>query len=381
LNYGRQRFAIARLGEMHHMDSKKRKKSPAKVTGGRKRTNSKPPVKLTRKTMVDLYAAQKLLPLGVQKEVGLRMPVEVYFKDPLVAQLYKNIGIDDEFTTPWEPGLRDGPTSARFAVVDYDSTTNTLTEPAVWNRDQSCYLAPDGTPLDRDAVARFQFHQLSVWATVQNTLDYFESGFGLGRRICWAFGGNRLIVLPHAGYGANAYYDRASKSLQFYYFNGENDKVVYTCLSSDIVNHEFGHAVLDGVRPNFYESITGEGAAFHEFLGDLTAILMAFRNNAFRRYVLKESHGDLATDTLLANLAQEFGQALGDHSYLRSALNKKTMKDLAGNFEPHDLSEVLTGAMFDILMGVFAKQRETDRKDRKRGGKESQATPRRWPRP
>src|SRR6516165_7212650 len=180
---------------------------------------------LKRETRFELYAARRYLGLGTQQEFGLRMPVQVYFKDPAVAAAIEGAGIDTKFTTPWEPGLRDGPTSARFAVVDYDSTTNTLTEPAVWNRDQSCYLAPDGTPLDRDAVARFQFHQLSVWATVQNTLDYFESGFGLGRRICWAFGGNRLIVLPHAGYGANAYYDRASKSLQFYYFNGPTAKV------------------------------------------------------------------------------------------------------------------------------------------------------------
>lgn len=318
------------------------------------------PKPLTRETMVALYAAHRLLPLSAQKETGLRMPVEVYFKDPAVAKEHADIGIDDEFTTPWEPGLRDGPTSARFAVVDYDSTTNTLTPPAVWDRRRNCYLAPDGTVLDGKAVKLFQFHQLSVWAMVQNTLDYFESGFGLGRRITWAFDGNRLIILPHAGYGENAYYDRASKSLQLYYFDGPNGRV-YTCLSSDIVNHEFGHAVLDGLRPHFYESVSGEGAAFHEFLGDLTAILMAFRNNAFRHIVLQQSKGNLDDDKLLANLAEEFGEAVTGDAYLRSALNKKTMKDLAGNLEPHALSEVLTGAMFDILKGVFAKERESER--------------------
>ena len=36
------------------------------------------------------------------------------------------------------------------------------------------------------------------------------------------------------------------------------------------------------------------------------------------------------------------------------------MKKLAGNLEPHALSEVLTGAMFDILMGVFAKHRKNE---------------------
>src|SRR5262245_1493819 len=238
-------------------------------------------LKLDREILVDLYSARRYLGLDTLKETGLRMPVDVYFKDPRVAKLNKDVGIDTEFTTPWEPGLRDGPTSARFVVVDYDSTSNTLTPPALWHLQTNRYYGPGGTPLDKKAIDLPQFHQLSVWAIVQNTLDFFESGFGLGRRISWAFEGNRLIIVPHAGNGQNAYYDRASKSLQFYWFdNGEQR--IYTCLSSDIVNHEFGHAVLDGVRPLFYESLTAETAAFHEFLGDLTAILMAFRNNAFR---------------------------------------------------------------------------------------------------
>jgi hypothetical protein len=335
----------------------KKVKTPAKPAG--EVPAGKSDRKLTRGTLIELYAARRYLGLDALKETGLRMPVEVYFKDPRVAELHKDVGIDTEFTTPWEPGLRDGPTSARFTVVDYDSTSNTLTPPAVWDRGKNCYLGPDGAVLDRKAIALFQYHQLSVWATVQNTLDFFESGFALGRRISWAFEGNRLIVVPHAGYGENAYYDRASKSLQFYWFDGDKGRI-YTCLSSDIVNHEFGHAVLDGLRPYFYESVGAQTAAFHEFLGDLTAILMAVRNNAFRALVLEESNGDLKTDTLLASLAQQFGEAVTGDPYLRSALNKKTMESLAGQLEPHALSEVLTGTMFDILMGVFAKHRENE---------------------
>jgi hypothetical protein len=331
-------------------------KKPAKATVDALAAKSKPALNLTRRSMIELYATNALLPHAVQVETGLRMPVEVYFKDPGVVS-EGEVGIDDEFTTPWEPGLRDGPTSARFAVVDYDATTNTLTSPAVWDGKQNCYLAPDGTRLDRNALSLFQFHQLCVWAMVQNTLDFFERGFGLGRRITWAFEGNRLIVVPHAGYGANAYYDRASKSLQFYYFEGPHG-IVYTCLSSDIVNHEFGHALLDGLRPHFYESVAGEAAAFHEFVGDLTAILMAFDKHAVRHRVLEEGQGSLDNDNMLSNLAGEFGEAVTGTAYLRSALNTKTMEDLAGNLEPHALSEVLTGAMFDILRGIYAKQLE-----------------------
>jgi hypothetical protein len=322
--------------------------------------------KLTRATLIELYAARRHLGLATLKETGLRLPIEVYFKDPAVAKASEGAGFDNEFTAPWEPGLRDGPTSARFVVVDYDSTTNTLTPPAAWDRRENCYRAPDGTLLDSKTKDLFQYHQLSVWANIQNTLDFYESGFALGRRISWAFEGNRLIVVPHAGYGENAYYDRASKSLQFYWFGDDNNRV-FTCLSSDIVNHEFGHAVLDGLRPYFYESVGAQTAAFHEFFGDLTAILMAFRNNAFRKVVLKESYGDLNTAQLLAGLAQQFGEAVSNAPYLRSALNEQTMEKLAGKLEPHALSEVMTGTMFDILKGVFAKHRENELERYKEG--------------
>src|SRR6202000_1339679 len=85
-----------------------------------KKTNpaAKPDRKLTRATLIELYAARRYLGLATLKEIGLRIPVEVYFKDPDVAAEFKNAGFDKDFTTPWEPGLRDGPTSARFAVVD-----------------------------------------------------------------------------------------------------------------------------------------------------------------------------------------------------------------------------------------------------------------------
>jgi hypothetical protein len=285
----------------------KKTTASAKATGDT--LTEKTARRLTHATLVELYAARRYLGLAALKETGLRMPVEAYFKDQYVAETFEDVGIDEEFTTPWEPGLRDGPTSARFAVVDYDSTSNILTPPARWDRKENCYRGPDGTLLTGETKDLFQYHQLSVWALVQNTLDFFESRFALGRRISWAFEGNRLIIVPHAGCGENAYYDRTSKSLQFYWFKGDKGPV-YTCLSSDIVNHEFGHAVLDGLRPYFYESVGAQTAAFHEFLADLTAILMAFRNNAFREAVLKESNGDLDSDRLLAGLAQQFGKAV-----------------------------------------------------------------------
>ena len=53
-------------------------------------------------------------------QTGLRLPFDVYFQDPFVSGSNPIYNFDEQFVVPWEPGLSSGPTSARFAVVDYD---------------------------------------------------------------------------------------------------------------------------------------------------------------------------------------------------------------------------------------------------------------------
>ena len=129
----------------------------------------------------------------------------------------------------------------------------------------------------------FQFHQVSVWALLQCALAFFEDGTALGRTIPWAFEGNRLIVVPHAGFGENAFYDRASKSLQFYYFGRtQTPPSTPACPPTSSITSSRTR-VLDGIRPLFNESSHPQTAAFHEFMGDLTAILLTLKNGTLRR--------------------------------------------------------------------------------------------------
>ena len=310
-----------------------------------------------RNARPELYAARQFLDRDTQAKLEVRIPFDVYFQDPFVTASNAAYDFDEQFAVPWEPGLNDGPTSARFAVVDYDGGTEILNPPARWDADLDKFVDTNGKVLDRDNLDSPQFRQMNVWASLQNALDFFESGFGLGRRIAWGFEGNRLIVVPHAGYGENAFYDRESKSLQFYYFDrGEEDapKRIHTCLSADIINHEFGHAVLDGIRPHYHESVFAETAAFHEFLGDISAILIAFRNTAFRGQIAKATGGDLDQENPLSSLDEEFGKNIGDQPYLRSARNKLKYKDVKDDQRQHYMSQVLTGAMFDIIRRLTA---------------------------
>ncbi len=302
----------------------------------------------TKGTRMTLYAASKYLSTAARDELGLRIPFDVYLQDPYVNKNDPKFGFDEDFFVNWEPGIADGPTSSRFAVVDYNGDTGMIIPKAIWDQKKEVFLGPNKKVLDKKNAGLPQFHQVNVWAVLQRALTFFEEGSGLGRRIPFGFEGNRLIVLPHAGYGKNAYYDRKSKSLQFYYFDQDGERI-YTCLSTDIINHEFGHAVLDGVRPYYYESSLVQTGAFHEFIGDLTAILIILRNNNFRRTIADETKGDISAAANLTSLAEQFGNAVSEKPYLRTALNKHTMTDVKDSDEPHDVSEVLTGAMFDII--------------------------------
>ena len=306
-------------------------------------------IKLSPSERTALYGARRFIGSALEEKLRLRIPVDVYFQDPLVAASNPKLAFDEDCPVPWEPGLADGPTSARFAVVDYDAHLDTLTAPARWDAQASAFVDPQGARLDRHNTNVPQFHQVNAWALVQRALEFFESGFGLGRSIPWGFEGNRLIVVPHAGPGENAYYDRESKSLQFYYFDRDQERI-FTCLSTDIVNHEFGHAVLDGIRPYYIEAMLPQTAAFHEFIGDLTAILISFRNNAFRQQLIAETKGNLRRDSTLSRVAEQFGKYVEDKPYLRSATNDLTMKKVADDQRPHYMSQVLTGAMFDIII-------------------------------
>lgn len=125
-----------------------------------------------------------------------------------------------------------------------------------------------------------------------------------------------------------------------------------TCLSSDIVNHEFAHAVLDGVRPLFNESCSIQTAAFHEFMGDITAILLTLRNNKLRGALAEATKGRMDEAESLVSIAEEFGEAVKGRPYLRTARNDHTMSGMEKETSAHNLSEVLTGAMFEVLEGV-----------------------------
>jgi hypothetical protein len=127
--------------------------------------------------------------------------------------------------------------------------------------------------------------------------------------------------------------------------NGRRRRAYHTALAHDIVAHETGHAVLDAVRPRYYEPFEPETSALHEAVGDLCAVFSALSHEVIRRRVA----GSLDRLNLLSEIAEGFEEA-GAHGWgsIRSLVDA-TPSDWKNTIEPHDLSLKLSSTIYLAL--------------------------------
>jgi len=187
----------------------------------------------------------------------------------------------------------------------------------------------------------------------------------------WEWNGNGngdpINVFPHAGVTMNAYYSRNDKALKFFYFTKPGDPpgspLIYTCRSLDIVAHETGHAVLDGLKPLWIGAAGNppQTGGLHESFGDLTSIFLALSQLDQVEAIIAQTKARLHDKTFLSDLAEQFGLALGRPNGLRNADNDLKLSEVGT--EVHALSQVFTGAVYDILADIFAFERNPAARD------------------
>lgn len=303
--------------------------------------------------------------------------LRVYAFDPSVAtQLETAVVNSATLKIPWEAELSEGPVGEYVEVVDYDPPSQ-------------CFYAPldlkAGHLLAQDGLAPSegnpQFHQQMVYAVAMRTIRNFE--MALGRLALWspqrkARGQEgefvpRLRIYPHAMREANAYYSPDKKALLFGYFPAEARRagstlpggMVFTCLSHDIVAHETTHALLDGMHRRFTEASNPDVLAFHEAFADIVALFQHFSLPEVLRHQIAKTRGDLASQSLLGELAQQFGQATGHYGALRNAIgavNPQTgqwellrpdPEAYEKTLEPHDRGAILVATIFDAFLAIY----------------------------
>ena len=295
--------------------------------------------------------------------------LRVFAFDPSIGLQYESASINEvQLATPWERDeagndiLAPGPVGEYVEVIDHDPASGAFYEPV--NLNDPAIVAQDGLP---PSESNPQFHQQMVYAVTMRTIRNFEHA--LGRLALWSphrahKAGKwredyvqRLRIHPHALREANAYYSPTKKALLFGYFPaaaGTTPLNVFTCVSQDIVAHEVTHALLDGIHRRFNEASNPDVLAFHEAFADLVALLQHFSLRDVLRHQIAATRGDLASQNRLGELAQQFGQAIGNRGALRNAIGREpNPDDYATVLEPHDRGSILVAAVFDAFLTIY----------------------------
>lgn len=193
----------------------------------------------------------------------------------------------------------------------------------------------------------YQFQQAHAFGSIRFSMDIWEHYFG--RRLEWHFDRHydRLEILflrgldnAFAGYG----------SIEIGSYKLKTGELVEFGLSFDILSHEFGHLIIYNEigLPGTVE-VDGEYFGFHESAADMVALISLLHFDSAVVGLLENSRGNLYS----YNRLNRFGE-VSNYGQLRSASNSTTLYDFAdGWVYEHDLSKVITGALFDIWVDVF----------------------------
>lgn len=188
---------------------------------------------------------------------------------------------------------------------------------------------------------------------------------------------NTLAIMPRAGKDINAFYDRGA--LKFFFFGDPiMNKNIYACDSRSVVIHEFGHAYLDILRPDFWSTQASEIWAFHEAFGDMTAIIENLQHDVLIQAAIKETNGDLSKSNILTRLAAEMGTGLFHLTNGENGEPNNCLRDISISFnytvpeklpsegpdnkivnECHSFSRIFSGAFYEIIVKISNQNMKT----------------------
>ncbi|PSJ40458.1 gluzincin family metallopeptidase [Allosphingosinicella deserti] len=297
------------------------------------RQSTLPALKLVRSTDRD-DAAPAAPPPGTEPPRFASRAL-IYKQDPTVEEIgIRKILLNGAF--------QEGPRSARIEVRGVSP------------------VAPNAMNDFIQAPGTEGFDTVHTFSIVHEALAMCQRTLGKPIRWQWNGGGDStpIEVFPRAGETMNAFYSRDEQCLKFFFFEapGPTPATVFTCRSFDIVAHEAGHAILDSLQPDWLDADADpQCGALHEAFGDLIAIFLALSQSDQVEALIVQTKGDLHNKTFLSDLAEEFGLALGRDNGLRNADNDKRMSEVSS--EVHDLSQVFTGGIYDVLADAFELER------------------------
>lgn len=290
-----------------------------------------------RQALVDAYQRRSGDPV--------KRPLRVFTMDSTTARVDGSVA---SIQVPWEP-LGAGPEGALLVVDPGQGNLGVdLDNPRVLIRGG---LDP--------SVSDVLFHQQMVYAVCAKVYAQFRQA--LGRVLAWGFDRSKLHLHPHEDSLDNAFYDPSRGEIRFGCFAAQRAGArirppakVYTCLSHDIIVHEFTHALVDGLRSHFMVPTSNDVLGFHEGFADLVALLQHFTYPEVLEEQIRRSEGKIADCFSLAEIAKQFGEVTVGGA-LRCAVAKEVVS-YRPDMEAHEMGGVLVSAVYSAFAEVYQRK-------------------------
>jgi hypothetical protein len=254
--------------------------------------------------------------------------------------------------------LRRGPTGHRFSVQIRKWRGTTVSPVTLTQVGDPWRLVSAQPPAElRPLLDDTRFLAQHVYGVAASTLELFEST--LGRRMPWSPEGRVVLKARDPGDATETGYSRETNVIRF----GSIDRMGYkvpTALFRDIVAHEVTHAILDGFRPAWADSMaTIEQLALHEAMADLVAILSVFssRDVVYRQLAAAAGGappGQAPHDSAMLRTLFDFARGLYARGPLREPLIGAFPEDWQDLPEPHKRGSVVVGAVLRAVDQLWA---------------------------
>jgi hypothetical protein len=216
------------------------------------------------------------------------------------------------------------------------------------------------------AVGTNEFVTWQAREAALRTLNTFEAI--AGRLTGWVGNASKkkLALIPNDGQDLNAYYNRASVSF-FEFPLGQS--TLFSGASTDVVAHEVGHAILDALRSDLWDSKMIEIPAFHEGFGDCMSIMTALSDRATRVAIL-QNDPTLNAANFVEAMAEELSSGISraispNHNAAqpRRALNTfqwALPQSLPEDGKPgvlineiHSFGQLTSGCYYELIREIF----------------------------
>lgn len=213
-----------------------------------------------------------------------------------------------------------------------------------------------------------EFVDLQCYEAALRTLEVWETVSAPFR--LWHNGQRILRLKPRRETGFGASYERTSIGFDFHPVNNPQ---FFVGASVDAVSHEIGHAILDAIRPELWDSFFAEVAAFHEGFSDCISLLVALTDDTILSALFASSPQPAevltvtnSTSQVAESIAKYYKSIHGPQNAtsvprrLRNTFQWAIPSILPANptpnklsSEPHSFGQVFSGCFYDCINNIY----------------------------